>query len=157
MGKVLCRRKTAAAPITGAAAILFLGGNFMNNKKLILITVALVALIGLFLGLYLMTKPEASLGTKEFTVTVVHSDGTEKVFNYNTDAEKLGAYLEEQGLIESQGADAGMFHTVDGEKADWNVNQSYWAFYLGEDYAMTGIYDTDIADGGIYKLVYTIG
>ena len=129
----------------------------MNNKKLILITVALVALIGLFLGLYLMTKPEASLGTKEFTVTVVHSDGTEKVFSYRTDAEKLGAFLEEKGLIDSTGADQGMFHTVDGEKADWGVNQSYWAFYEGEAYATLGIYDTVIVDGATYKLVYTIG
>ena len=67
------------------------------------------------------------------------------------------AFLEEQGLIESEGADEGMFHTVNGEKADWNVNQSYWAFYLGEDYAMVGIYDTDIEDGVTYKRVYTIG
>ena len=129
----------------------------MNNKKLILITVALVALIGLFLGLYLMTKPEASLGTKEFTVTVVHSDGTEKVFSYRTDAEKLGAFLEEKGLIDSTGADQGMFHTVDGEKADWSVNQSYWALYLGGEYATAGIYDTDIVDGTAYKLEYTLG
>lgn len=130
----------------------------MNNKKLILAAIALVAIIAVLVGVYLATQSgPAAAGAKAITVTVVHSDGTEKVFHYNTDAEKLGAYLEEQGLIESQGADAGMFHTVDGEKADWNVNQSYWAFYLGEDYAMTGIYDTDIADGGIYKLVYTIG
>ncbi|MBQ9843330.1 MAG: hypothetical protein IJO31_04185 [Oscillospiraceae bacterium] len=130
----------------------------MNNKKLILAAIALVAIIAVLVGVYLATRSgPAAAGAKAITVTVVHSDGTEKVFHYNTDAEKLGAYLEEQGLIESQGADAGMFHTVDGEKADWNVNQSYWAFYLGEDYAMTGIYDTDIADGGVYKLVYTIG
>lgn len=130
----------------------------MNNKKLILAAIALVAIIAVLVGVYLATQSgPAAAGAKAITVTVVHSDGTEKVFHYNTDAEKLGAYLEEQGLIESQGADAGMFHTVDGEKADWNVNQSYWAFYLGEDYAMTGIYDTDIADGSVYKLVYTIG
>ena len=130
----------------------------MNNKKLILAAIALVAVVAILVGVYLIAKPApVAAGAKAITVTVVHSDGTEKVFNYNTDAEKLGAYLEEQGLIESQGADAGMFHTVDGEKADWNVNQSYWAFYLGEDYAMTGIYDTDITDGGVYKLVYTIG
>ena len=52
---------------------------------------------------------------------------------------------------------AGMFHTVDGEKADWNVNQSYWALYLDGEYAMVGIYDTDIVDGTVYKLEYTIG
>jgi uncharacterized membrane protein YtjA (UPF0391 family) len=96
-------------------------------------------------------------GSKNFTVTVVHADGTEKAFSYRTDAEKLGAFLESEGLIESEGADDGMFHTVDGEKADWNVNRSYWAFYLGEDYATEGIYATTIADGAAYKLVYTLG
>ena len=94
---------------------------------------------------------------QKFTVTVVHADGAEKTFNYETDAKILGDYLEAQGLIDSEGADDGMFHTVDGEKADWNENQSYWGFYIGEEYAMTGIYATDIADGAAYKLVYTIG
>ncbi len=94
-------------------------------------------------------------GVKSFTVTVVHADGTSKAFAYETDEEMLGDYLEEQGLIESEGADDGMFHTVDGEKADWNEANSYWAFYLGEEYAMNGIYDTPITDGAVYKLVYT--
>ena len=130
----------------------------MNNKKLILVAVALVAVIAILLGVYLLAKPEAAqAGIKSFTVTVVHSDGTEKVFSYKTDVTKLGAFLEAEGLINSEGADQGMFHTVDGEKADWNVNQSYWAFYLGEEYAITGIYDTDIAEGTVYKLVYTLG
>lgn len=129
----------------------------MKNKKLVIAVVALVAVVAILLGVYLATRPAVSQGAKAITVTVVHSDGTEKMFTYNTDAEKLGAYLEEQGLIESEGADDGMFHTVDGEKADWNENQSYWAFYLGEEYAMTGIYDTPIADGDTYKLVYTLG
>lgn len=129
----------------------------MNNKKLVLVAVALVAMIAVLLGVYFVTRPGGSLGPKDFTVTVVHADGTEKIFTYRTDAKKLGGFLEAEGLIESQGADQGMFHTVDGEKADWNVNQSYWAFYLGDEYAVTGIYDTYITHGGAYKLVYTLG
>ena len=129
----------------------------MNNKKLILVAVALVTAVAVMLGVYIATRPESVEGSKNFTVTVVHADGTEKAFSYSTDAEKLGAFLESEGLIESEGADDGMFHTVDGEKADWNVNRSYWAFYLGEDYATEGIYATTIADGAAYKLVYTIG
>ena len=130
----------------------------MNNKTLILAAIALVAVVAILAGVYLATQSgPAAAGAKDITVTVVHSDGSEKIFKYSTDAEKLGTYLEEQGLIDSKGADAGMFHTVDGEKADWNVNQSYWAFYLGDDYAMTGIYDTEIEAGMVYKLVYTIG
>ena len=129
----------------------------MKNKKLILAAVALVVVIAIFAGVYVATRPEVQQGGKAFTVVVVHADGSEKTFEYRTDAEKLGAVLEEKGLIESEGADDGMFHTVDGEKADWSVNQSYWAFYEGEEYAMTGIYDTNIVDGAVYKLVYTLG
>ena len=129
----------------------------MKNKKLILAAVALVVIVAIFVGVFVATRPEAQQGGKAFTVVVVHADGSEKTFEYRTDAEKLGAFLEEQGLIESEGADSGMFHTVDGEKADWNVNQSYWAFYEGDAYAMTGIYDTNVVDGMVYKLVYTLG
>ncbi len=129
----------------------------MQNKKMILAAVALVVVIAIFAGVYVATRPEVQQGSKAITVVVVHGDGSEKTFEYRTDAEKLGAFLEEKGLIESEGADDGMFHTVDGEKADWNVNQSYWAFYLGEEYAMTGIYDTVVENGAVYKLVYTIG
>lgn len=129
----------------------------MNNKKLILVAVALVTAVAVMLGVYFATRPETVEGSKSFTVTVVHADGTEKAFSYSTDGEKLGAFLESEGLIESEGADDGMFHTVDGEKADWNANRSYWAFYLGEEYATEGIYATTIADGAAYKLVYTIG
>lgn len=100
---------------------------------------------------------ESTAALMQFTVTVIHADGSSKDFAYETDAQLLGDYLEQQGLIQSQGADDGMFHTVDGEKADWNENQSYWSLYLGEEYAMVGIYDTPITDGAVYKLVYTIG
>ena len=129
----------------------------MKNKKTILAAVALIAVLAIFLGIWFATRQEAQAGTKAFTVTVVHADGSTKEFSYKTDAEKLGVFLEEKGLIDSKGADEGMFHSVDGEKADWNVNKSYWAFYLGEEYAITGIYDTDITDGSSYKLVYTLG
>ena len=100
---------------------------------------------------------ESTAALMKFTVTVVHADGSSKDFAYETDAKLLGDYLEQQGLIESQGADDGMFHTVDGEKADWNENKSYWSLYIGEEYAMVGIYDTPITDGAVYKLVYTLG
>ena len=129
----------------------------MKNKKTILAAIALVAILAIFLGVWFATRQEAETGAKKISVTVIHGDGSSKVFTYQTDATKLGAFLEEKGLIDSEGADPGMFHTVDGEKADWNVNKSYWAFYLGEEYAMTGIYDTNIADGDSYKLVYTLG
>ena len=94
----------------------------------------------------------------QFTVIVTHKDKTEKIFLYEVDAgSKVGAVLENAGLIDSEGADQGMFHTADGEKADWNADQSYWGFYIDDQYATTGIYDTVAQNGKTYRLVYTIG
>ena len=129
----------------------------MKNKKLVLALGALVALVGILVGVWFATRPQVQEGGKAFTVTVVHADGTEKAFSYSTDAEFLGAFLYEEGLILADESNPGMFHTVDGEKADWNENQSYWAFYEGEAYANQGIETTPIADGAVYKLVYTVG
>ena len=132
----------------------------MKNKKLVIVLLAFVAVVGLVAGLWfgLQSKPQdTGAEGASFTVIVVHGDKTEKTFTYTTDQTNLGQVLEAEGLIDSQGADPGMFHTVDGEKADWNENQSYWAFYIGGEYAMTGIYDTAICDGTTYKLEYNIG
>ena len=144
----------------------------MKNKKTWIIVIAFVVLVALVGGLWLMSQgisnaePNATTGTDEagnvvlgasFTVVVVHADKSEKTFTYITEETNLGAFLEAEGLIDSQGSDAGMFHSVDGEKADWNENQSYWAFYIGGEYAMTGIYDTAICDSTTYKLEYNIG
>ena len=129
----------------------------MKNKKLLIALAALVVVIAAMLTIYFVTLPETSAGEKTCTITVIHCDETTKTFTVTTNEEYLGAALEKEGIISSQGADPGMFHTVDGEKADWNVNQSYWAFYVGEEYASKGIYETPVTDGGSYKLVYTIG
>ena len=127
----------------------------MNNKKLVLALVALILVVGVFAGVWFATRSQSTEGSKSFTVLIVHADKTEKTFTYTTDAGKLGVFLEQEGLIVGSGD--GMFHTVDGEKADWSVNQSYWALYLDGEYAMAGIYDTDIVDGTVYKLEYTLG
>jgi hypothetical protein len=130
-----------------------------NRKKLVLICVAVVvfaALIALMVGLWLNSRPEATEGSKTFTLTVVHSDGTSKDFTISTDREFLAeALLDENLIVESDSP--GMYITVDGETADYSVNQSYWGFFIGDDYATEGMNTTAITDGAVYKLVYTIG
>ena len=125
-------------------------------KKILVLVLALAMVLSLTAcgGKTPQNNAEEKLS---FSVIVVHQDLTEKTFIYEAPAGKLGAVLEQEGLIASEGADKGMFHTVDGEKADWNINKSYWAFYEENEYAMKGIYDTDIAANATYKLVYTIG
>jgi len=127
------------------------------NKKIVIAVIALVAVVGLMVGVWFATRPEAQEGDKTITVTVVHADGNSKTFTYHTDADYLGDVLYAEGLIKAEGVDAGMFNIVDGEKADWNVNKSYWSLYVGEEYAMQGVETTPILDGSSFKLVYTIG
>ena len=130
----------------------------MKNKKMILCLAALVLVIALLAGVYLIARPETAEGSKTITVTVVHKDGTSKDFTYRTDEEFLGAVLQAEGLITGAMGDYGMMiSSVDGETADWNVDQSYWALYVGEEYGTNGVDTTPIYDGDTFKLVYTIG
>ena len=133
----------------------------MMRKTWIWITAAVLALallVGGMVALYLKFRPQAVEGMKSFTVTVVHKDGTRKEFFYTSDKEYLGAALQETGLLEGEEGPYGlMISTVDGELADWNVDQGYWALYIGEEYATTGIDTTPIHNGDVFSLEYTIG
>ena len=130
----------------------------MKNKKVWIGLAALVAAICLMATLYLTAREQAVDGMKSITVTVIHKDQSRKDFSYKTDAQYLGEVLLAEKLVEGENSEYGlMINAVDGETADWNVDQSYWALYIGEEYATTGADTTVLTDGGTYKLVYTIG
>ena len=130
----------------------------MKNKKMILAAVALVAVIALFAGVFVMTRPETSQGSKTITVTVVHSDESTKEFVCKTNEEYLGPVLLAENIVVGEEGPYGlMISAVDGEEASWEKNQSYWALLVGEEYATTGADTTPIADGDTFRLVYTIG
>lgn len=127
----------------------------MKNKKLIIAVAAFVAVLALFVGVYFATRPDTTAGTKTFTLTVVHGNGTSKDFTITTQREFLAdALLDKNLIVESDSP--GMYNTVDGETADYSVNQSYWGFYVDGEYAMEGMNTTPIVDGGKYKLEYTV-
>lgn len=130
----------------------------MKNQKLLLGAVGLLVLIAVLAGVYFAARPATQTGAKTIAVTVVHGDGSEKRFTFHTDEEYLGPVLLAEGLAEGEQGPYGLtIYVVDGEKADWNENQSYWALYVGEEYAVTGADSTPVADGDSFQLVYTIG
>ena len=129
-----------------------------KNKKLIIAVIAVVVIVAAMAIIYIVTRPGTTAGSKTFTVEVVHSDGAPKTFTYHTDAEYLGEVLLDEGLIAGDVGQFGLYiNTVDGEDAIYEENGSYWALYVGEDYARQGIDQTPIADGDAFSLVYTIG
>ena len=128
----------------------------MKNKKLVIATIALAVVIGLMAGVWFATRPETEAGSKAYTVTVVHKDGSVKGFAYRTDAEYLADALLEEGLVSGEDSQYGLtIITVDGEDAVWATDSAYWALWVGEEMAMTGASETPVYDGSIFKLEYT--
>ncbi len=128
----------------------------MKNKKLIITAAALLALVAVLLGVYFATRPQTSQGSKNYTVTVVHGDGSTKDFHYATEQKYLGPALLEAGLVEGEQGEYGLYiKTVDGEDAIYEVDGSYWSLYIGESYATTGVDQTPVHDGDSFRLVRT--
>ena len=130
----------------------------MKNRRMIVIAVGLIACVAVMLGIYLGTRPETVAGGKTITVTVVHKDGSEKVFTCQTEEEYLGAVLVAENIVVAEYGEFGLyFNTADGETADWNVDNGWWQVFVGEEAATLGADSLPIADGDTFKLVYTIG
>lgn len=128
----------------------------MKNKKLVFAAIALAVVIGLMAGVWFATRPETEAGSKAYTVTVVHKDGSVKDFFYRTDEEFLAGALLEEGLISGEEGPYGLtIITVDGEDAVWATDNAYWAIWIGEEMAMTGASETPVYDGSSFKLEYT--
>ena len=89
-------------------------------------------------------------GANTVTVDIVCEDKT-VTLTVKTDEATLGDALFELGIIN----DRSFFDTANGMKADWDKDKAYWSFYIGDEYAMHGVGDEVISDGGAYKFVYT--
>ena len=118
--------------------------NFSRILSLILcfVLVAAMALVGSGCG------DNDDLGSKAFTLTVIHSDGTEKVFELDSVKKTVGEALRDEGLIDGED---GMVFTVDGETVKYEDGGKYWAFYIDGEYAMTGVDATEITQGATYS------
>jgi len=130
----------------------------MKQKKSLLATGGLVLAVLVMLGVWYATRPAPQEGMKHITVEVCHGNGTTNTFIYDTDAEYLGELLREEGLLAGSESEFGLFvDTVDGEKADYAVNQSWWQLTCNGESAQTGADQVVIEDGSTYAWVYTIG
>lgn len=87
----------------------------------------------------------------KFTFVVVDGEGNETSFDITTDKATVGEALLEEGLIAGEDGQYGLYVTeVNGITADYNVDQTYWAFYVDGEYASTGVDTTEAVDGSTY-------
>ena len=89
---------------------------------------------------------------QSFVFEVVDKDGNTETFTITTDKATVGEALLEEGLIAGEVGQYGLYVTeVNGIVADYNVDQTYWAFYVDGAYASSGVDTTDVADGATYS------
>ena len=130
----------------------------MNSKlktaaSLILMLIAIASMI----CVYRVSRVAPNAEDKRISVSVTHSDGDERQFTIETEAENLRAALEEENLISGSESAYGLFvETVDGETAD-SAASEWWKFSKDGEALPTGVDDMVIADGDCYEITFTVG
>ena len=118
----------------------------------------LLALVMLFAMTACGKKEAPAAASVSFKVIVTDLDGNESSFEYTSSAASVGEVLVTEGLIEGHETEYGLYiDTVNGITADWDKDQTYWAFYINGEYATTGIDSTEIAADTTYGLTLTKG
>ena len=92
-------------------------------------------------------------GAVAFTLVIVDREGETTTVEVRTDEETVGAALLAHGLIAGENGDYGLYvKTVNGITADYDVDKTYWGFYIDGEYAMTGVDATEAVAGTTYTL-----
>jgi hypothetical protein len=135
-----------------------------ENKKIskvVKIIIALIVLAALIVGgifIYSEFGPKKTEGEKQITIEVVDNEGKSTVYELRTDAKSLQEAMDEaEGLTYSgtEGQYGLMIDTVNGVKADYSVDQSYWGFYVNGEYCNYGIKEQPVNDGDEFRIAYT--
>ncbi len=102
-------------------------------------------------------RRDMEFGKGEKTVVVeVKAEDQLVTFTIKTDEDTVGAALLEHRLIAGEDSEFGLYvKVVNGITADFDIDQSYWAFYIDGEYAASGVDSTEITEGTIYQLAYT--
>lgn len=92
------------------------------------------------------------MGSTEFVLTVVDKEGSEIQLEIHTDKDTVGEALVELGVIAGDKGAYGLYvETVNGITVDYNKDGAYWAFYVNDEYAQSGVDHTKITEGDSYS------
>ncbi len=94
-------------------------------------------------------EPEDS---NTFTFEVIDANGNKTQLPIMTDVEILGDALQKLGYIKGEQGPYGLYiKEVNGIVADYDIDGTYWAFYVNGEMSMKGVDQTEIVDGAIYS------
>lgn len=129
-----------------------------NIKGIIAIAVLIIVAVAFF-AVYAGSN-KATEGIKAYSVEVVAADGESTVIEATTDKEYLQDAMDElaaTGKLSYDGIDqtAGfMIQEINGERAVYEEDGSYWSIYVNGEYGTLGINAQPIADGDEYKFAH---
>ena len=127
------------------------------NKRNWIVLIALVLVVAMLTAGCSLFGPKGNDDTKHFTVTITHKDGTQKVLNCTSDAQMVGDYLQAEGLVKGEEGAYGLYiHEVDGERAVYEEDGAFWAFYVDGEQSLTGVDQTVLEEGKNYELRYEV-
>ena len=91
-------------------------------------------------------------GQLAFLFRVIDPEANESWFEIHTDSENVGEALLSAGLIEGAETEYGLYVTsVVGIELIWSEeNPVYWAFYVNDEYAQTGVDSTPVEADAVY-------
>ena len=139
----------------------------MRNKKLVSWLLCMMLIVAMALttvgcgakeqaGNQPATEGQASAnvlgeGQTKFFFTVVDKDGNATEFEIHTDKATVGEALLELNLIAGDESEYGLYvKQVNGITADYDVDQTYWAFYVNDAYATSGVDTTAVEEDARY-------
>jgi len=128
-----------------------------KSLKIVLGVTGVVALVAALVAVWMFFGAKPQAGAKEITIEVINSADESTVYELNTDAEYLRQAMDEaEGLTYdgTEGEYGIMISTVNGEVADYNVDGSYWSFYVNGEYCNYGIDTQPVADGDAFVIEY---
>lgn len=95
---------------------------------------------------------KVGVGETVFDFEVVDGNGNVTKFKVATNKKTVGEALVDVKLIEGEEGTYGLYvKKVNGIEADYDKNQTYWAFYINGEMAMSGVDMTDIESGKVYS------
>ena len=128
-----------------------------QKKRTLALILAAIVLVAAFLAVYFITREDPVAGGKSITVEIIYDD-VDRTVTIDTDEEYLSGALQQEGLIEGQESEYGLYITsVDGRAADESA-QEWWCITRdGGEQVNTGADSTVIEDGDKFELTLKEG
>lgn len=129
-----------------------------SMKKVIIGVGTLVAVLAILLVIFNVFREKPVKGSKSITLKVLNEEKQTSEYQVQTDAEFLRQAMEEaegftfDGEMEEYGY---TLYTINGETHNWNVDGSYWAVFVNDEYGKYGIDSQPVEDGDVFRFEYT--